>query len=63
MSDPPERPERLQERAEELLAMTARCYRLAAGITDRKTVQRLLEMARECEERAAAISMTSKREF
>ena len=53
MSDPPpERPARVQDSIDVLLAMADRCYRLAAGITDRQTVERLLEMARECEERA-----------
>jgi hypothetical protein len=36
------------------MAAADRCYRLAAAITDPKTVERLLEMARECEERAIA---------
>jgi hypothetical protein len=45
----------VQDSIDVLLAMADRCYRLAAGITDQKTVERLLEMARECEERATAI--------
>ena len=44
-----------QETVESLRDTADRCRRLAAGITDRKTVERLLEMARECEERAQAI--------
>ena len=52
MSDPPERPDKVQDSIDALLAMADRCHRLAAGISDRKTVERLLEMARECEERA-----------
>jgi hypothetical protein len=55
MSDPPHQQDRLQETAEKLLATAERCFRLAMSITDRKTIERLLEMARECEERAAAI--------
>ena len=38
-----------------LLATADRCHRLAAGITDRKMIERLLEMAKECEERGAVI--------
>jgi hypothetical protein len=53
--DPPEPPDKVQDSIDALLATADRCYRLAAGISDRKTVERLLEMARECEERAAAI--------
>ena len=44
-----------QESADALLAMANRCYRLAMGITDRKTIERLLEMAKECEDRANAL--------
>jgi len=50
MSDPPPCPERLQGTIAALLATAERCRRLAASITDRQTVERLLEMARECEE-------------
>jgi hypothetical protein len=45
----------VQDSIDALLAMADRCYRLAAGIKDRKTVERLLEIARECEQRAAAL--------
>jgi hypothetical protein len=56
MTDPPpERPDKVQDSIDALLAMADRCYRLAAGIKDRKTVERLLEIARECEQRAAAL--------
>jgi hypothetical protein len=54
MTDKPERPDG-QDSIDALLATADRCYRLAASITDRSTVERLLEMARECEELAAGI--------
>jgi len=50
-----EHPDDVQFRAEELQAMADHCRWLARDQTDRRTVKRLLEMAREYEDRAAAI--------
>ena len=56
MSDePPEPPEWLEEAAEALLETAERCYRLARGITDRAVIEKLLELAQECEARAEAL--------
>ena len=55
MSDLPHCPTKSQDSIDALLAMADRCNRLAMGITDRQTVERLLEMAKDCEEKAAAI--------
>ena len=55
MSDPPERADKVQDRVDALLATADRCYRLATGIMDPTTIERLLEMAKECEARAAAL--------
>jgi len=57
--DPPERSDKVQDSIEALLAMADRCYRLAVGISDPKTIERLLEMARECEERAEKLRQGS----
>jgi hypothetical protein len=55
----------LQDAINKLLETAQRCRRLAGGITDRATHERMLEMAKECEERAAelrdqAIERTSR---
>jgi len=55
MSDPPARADKAQDRADELLASADRCRRLATWLNDRVTIDRLLEMARKCEARAAAL--------
>jgi hypothetical protein len=60
MSDPPERADKVQETIGTLLATTERCRRLAASITDRQTVESLLQIAQECEERAAALREGSR---
>ena len=44
--------ERLNETADKLLATAERCYRLARGITDRRAIEALLQLAEECETRA-----------
>jgi hypothetical protein len=44
-----------QETVVNLLDTADRCRRLACDLTDMQTIERLLEMARECEERAAGI--------
>jgi hypothetical protein len=62
MSDPPHRQERFEETADKLLATAERCFRLAMQITDRNTIERLLEVARECEEKAAAIRRGESRD-
>jgi hypothetical protein len=46
---------RVQGTLADLLANAERCQRLAANIIDPMTKERLLEMARECEERAEAL--------
>jgi hypothetical protein len=45
----------LQITINNLMETAQRCRRLAAGITDRRTGERLLEMAKECEERASEL--------
>jgi hypothetical protein len=55
MPDKPTTPARSQERIDDLRQSAERCRRLAASITDRQTYERLLEMAKECEERAEAL--------
>jgi hypothetical protein len=55
MPDKPLTPARLPETIDDLRQSAERCRRLAASITDRQTHDRLLEMARECEERAEAL--------
>ena len=53
----PFRPDRdsLQSTPERLLDTAERCRRLANSVIDRLTSHRLLEMAKECEERAAEL--------
>jgi hypothetical protein len=51
----PDTPTASQESIDELRRSAERCRRLAASITDRQTHDRLLEMARECEESAKAL--------
>ena len=63
MSDPAAKPaDKVQETADKLLATAEKCYRLAAGITDRQAVKRLLELAKECEDRAEVLSKETGRE-
>jgi hypothetical protein len=45
-------PDIFRTTADNLLENAERCRRLADRITDRLTITRLLEMAKECEERA-----------
>jgi hypothetical protein len=52
MSLPSDTTDSAQDSVENLLETADRCRRLARDLTDRQTVERLLEMARECEERA-----------
>ena len=49
MSDPPERPDKVQDSIDALLAMADRCYRLLRGSPTARRLNGLLEMARECE--------------
>ena len=48
-------PDSLQATIQRLLQSAERCRRFAASITDSQTTERLLEMAKECEERAEAL--------
>ena len=55
MSLPSDPTDSAQGSVENLLDTADRCRRLATWLTDRKTAERLFEMARECEERAAVV--------
>ena len=59
MPDQPETPNQLQAYYT-FLATAERCRRLAASITDRVTCMRLLQMADECEGRAAELRTQSE---
>ena len=58
MSPPSQPTDSAQETVENLLHTADRCRRLAGDLTDMQTIERLLEMARECEVRAAALRRT-----
>ena len=45
-------PEQLQATIDRLLETAERCYRLARGITDQQTIDAMVRIAEECEERA-----------
>jgi len=45
-------PEQLQTAIDRLLEAAERCYRLARGVTDRQTIDAMVRIAEECEERA-----------
>jgi hypothetical protein len=47
-------PDLLRETAEDLLGNAERCYRLARATTDHQAREKLLDLAREFEERAEA---------
>ena len=48
-------PEELQETIASLLDSARRCRRLADGITDHATCERLLELAKECDAKAEGL--------
>ena len=55
MRHAPPTTDRLETAADRLLETAERCYRLARGITDRQAIEALLQLAEECEERAAEL--------
>ena len=44
--------DKVNETADKLLTTAERCRRLSAWIIDRPTIEALLQLAKECEERA-----------
>jgi len=52
-------PEQLQTAIDRLLETAERCYRLARGVTDRQTIDAMVRIAEECEERAGDLRQHS----
>jgi len=61
MSETSADPDLLRETAEDLLANAERCYRLARATTEHRTRERLLDLAREFEERAKVARTQARR--
>ena len=65
MPHAPTIPDTLDSTIETLLATAERCRRLAVWLVDRRTTEALLQLAKECDEKAAelrdqAIERTSR---